>query len=73
MASNVYPWQALCQRTGGTLLVIPRPRDFDWTSAVLRAILENHGKVRARPRPRLSNPKRRGGRRHSPLRFQGVT
>jgi selenocysteine lyase/cysteine desulfurase len=37
--SNVMPWQALVARCpGARLLVVPRPPDFDWTSAVLAAI-----------------------------------
>ena len=36
--SNVYPWQALAQRTGGELRVVRRPADHDWTRAVLAAI-----------------------------------
>lgn len=38
MASHVLPWQDLCTRAGGSLLVVPRPADFDWTREVLAAL-----------------------------------
>lgn len=34
MASNVLPWQRMCTKSSGTLCVLPRPEDFDWTSAI---------------------------------------
>ena len=45
--SNVMPWQDLVARhPGSRLLVVPRPRDFDWTSAVIAAIdgADAHGR-----------------------------
>lgn len=36
--SNVYPWHALAKRDGGELLVVRRPPDGDWTTAILDAI-----------------------------------
>ncbi len=38
--SNVYPWQALAQRTGAALVTVPRPADGDWTPSVLAALDE---------------------------------
>ena len=34
MSSNVYPWQALCARTGAVLAPVPYPADGDWTRAL---------------------------------------
>jgi len=36
--SNVYPWMDLAERTGATLVSVPRPGDDDWTSALLSCI-----------------------------------
>ena len=36
--SNYYPWQALARRQGAEIHVVPRPRDRDWTSAILAAL-----------------------------------
>ena len=36
--SNVYAWRALAQRDGGELRVVRRPRDADWTTAILGAL-----------------------------------
>jgi selenocysteine lyase/cysteine desulfurase len=33
--SNVYPWRELAQRSSAELVIVPRPVDHDWTSAVL--------------------------------------
>src|SRR5262245_26391360 len=33
--SNIYPWLDLTQRTGASMISVPRPDDDDWTSAVL--------------------------------------
>ncbi len=33
--SNVYPWRDLAKRTGAELVAVPRPADYDWTTAVL--------------------------------------
>ncbi len=33
--SNVYPWRDLAKRTGAELVTVPRPADYDWTTAVL--------------------------------------
>jgi selenocysteine lyase/cysteine desulfurase len=38
MSSNVYPWQALARETGGSLAVVRRPPDGDWTRAVCERI-----------------------------------
>ncbi len=38
--SNVYPWRELARRTGGELVLAPRPDDLDWTEAVLGEIDE---------------------------------
>jgi len=39
MASNVMPWQALCERAGGRLAPVRRPDPHsDWTTAVLREL-----------------------------------
>ncbi|HEY6674713.1 MAG TPA: aminotransferase, partial [Rubrobacteraceae bacterium] len=32
--SNIYSWRELAQRTGASLVTVPRPADHDWTSAV---------------------------------------
>lgn len=48
--SNVMPWQALVKRCpGSSLVVVPRPRDFDWTSAVLSTISNYNVKIVALP------------------------
>ena len=36
--SNVYPWRELASRSGATLITVPRPKDFDWTRALLGEI-----------------------------------
>ncbi|MCR9070651.1 MAG: aminotransferase class V-fold PLP-dependent enzyme [Alphaproteobacteria bacterium] len=33
--SNLYAWQILAERSGAAMVVVPRPEDGDWTSAVL--------------------------------------
>ncbi len=38
--SNVYPWQAWCKSSGAKLICVPRPENFDWTSAVLAKITD---------------------------------
>lgn len=38
--SNRYPWRDLAERTGASLDTVPRPDDYDWTSALLAAIDE---------------------------------
>jgi len=43
MHSNVLPWQLLCADTGGSILKISRPADYDWADAVVRAL--SHGNV----------------------------
>ena len=39
--SNVYPWRELARRGGADVVTVPRPADYDWTSAVLRRLDEN--------------------------------
>jgi selenocysteine lyase/cysteine desulfurase len=46
--SNVYAWRDLAERTGATLVTIPRPADYDWTAAVL-AELDERTAVAALP------------------------
>ena len=36
--SNYYVWKRLAQRSQAQLRIVPRPDDFDWTSAVMDAI-----------------------------------
>lgn len=43
--SNVYPWHDLAERTGATIVTVPRPLDFDWTRALLECIDERTGVV----------------------------
>ncbi len=38
--SNVYAWVDLARRSGGDVVFVDRPGDFDWTAAVLEAIDE---------------------------------
>jgi selenocysteine lyase/cysteine desulfurase len=38
--SNVYSWRELAQSSGAELVTVPRPVDYDWTSAVLRYLDE---------------------------------
>ena len=38
--SNVYPWMDLADRGGGTIDVVARPLDFDWTRGLLERIDE---------------------------------
>ena len=33
--SNIYPWMDLAQRTGASVVSVPRPDDDDWTAALL--------------------------------------
>jgi selenocysteine lyase/cysteine desulfurase len=46
--SNLYAWRDLADRTGATLVTIPRPADYDWTAAVL-AELDERTAVAALP------------------------
>lgn len=41
--SNYYAWQRLAAAQGGTLRVVKRPDDGDWTSAVLEALSADTG------------------------------
>lgn len=43
--SNVYPWRDLAARTGATIVTVPRPPDFDWTTALLAHIDERTGVI----------------------------
>lgn len=43
--SNVYPWRDLAAQTGATIVTVPRPPDFDWTTALLEYIDERTGVV----------------------------
>src|SRR6266545_385504 len=43
--SNVYPWMDLAERTGATLVSVPRPSDDDWTAALLSRIESSTGLV----------------------------
>jgi selenocysteine lyase/cysteine desulfurase len=36
--SNVYPWRERARETGGSVVTVPRPKDGDWTRAVLETI-----------------------------------
>jgi selenocysteine lyase/cysteine desulfurase len=36
--SNVYAWTRAAQKKHAQLRTVPRPRDYDWTQAILRAI-----------------------------------
>lgn len=36
--SNIYPWQDKIRRQGGRLMIVPSPKDDDWTQALLTAI-----------------------------------
>ncbi len=38
--SNVYAWRDVAERSGATLVTIPRPADYDWTAAVLAELDE---------------------------------
>ncbi len=38
--SNVYAWRELARRTGAELVTVPRPADYDWTSAILNLLDE---------------------------------
>lgn len=38
--SNVYPWRDLAERTSAAIVTVPRPTDFDWTTALLAHIDE---------------------------------
>ncbi|MCU1358414.1 MAG: class aminotransferase [Acidimicrobiales bacterium] len=43
--SDVYPWEQLARRHGGRLHAVARPRDGDWTAAVLTDLDRLGGKV----------------------------
>ncbi len=43
--SNVYPWMDLAERTGAQFVTVPRPRDDDWTAALLPHINNATGVV----------------------------
>lgn len=43
--SNVYAWQKLGERDGADVVVVPRPADGDWTSALLARIGPGTGLV----------------------------
>eukprot|EP00908_Phaeocystis_cordata_P008432 Transcript_19111.p1 GENE.Transcript_19111~~Transcript_19111.p1 ORF type:complete len:436 (+),score=157.12 Transcript_19111:61-1308(+) len=49
MHSHVLPWQDMCERGGGSLLIVPRPADFDWTRGVLAALATGTVAVAALP------------------------
>jgi len=36
--SNVYSWRGLTEQSGANLVIVPRPENFDWTSALLAEI-----------------------------------
>jgi selenocysteine lyase/cysteine desulfurase len=36
--SNVYAWRVLAEQSGARLVTVPRPEDFDWTSALREEI-----------------------------------
>jgi len=36
--SNVYSWRGLAEQSGANLVIVPRPENFDWTSALLAEI-----------------------------------
>ena len=38
MASNVMPWQRTATEAHGKLVVVPRPPDFDWATAVIERL-----------------------------------
>lgn len=38
--SNVYPWRDLAAQTGASVVTVPRPPDYDWTTALLSHIDE---------------------------------
>src|SRR6218665_3635444 len=38
--SNVYPWRQLAERSGGQVVTVRRPRDGDWTQALLAELDE---------------------------------
>jgi selenocysteine lyase/cysteine desulfurase len=38
--SNVYPWRDLAARSEAEVVTVPRPADYDWTSAILDRIDE---------------------------------
>jgi selenocysteine lyase/cysteine desulfurase len=46
--SNVYAWRVLAARTGAEVVTVARPRDHDWTAAVL-ALLDERVAVAALP------------------------
>jgi len=41
--SNIYAWQDLAQGSGASIRTVARPKDSNWTSAVLDALDENTG------------------------------
>ena len=38
--SNYYPWKAAADRTGAEIVIVTRPGDLDWTTAILDALDE---------------------------------
>lgn len=36
--SNVYPWKELAREKGANMITVPRPEDWDWTTALLSAM-----------------------------------
>ncbi len=43
--SNYYAWERLARDNGGTLKIVPRPENWNWTSAILGAFDETVGLV----------------------------
>jgi selenocysteine lyase/cysteine desulfurase len=43
--SNVYPWREHARETGGRVVTVPRPADFDWSRAILEAIEEKKNRI----------------------------
>lgn len=43
--SNLYAWQLLAERSGASVVVVPRPADGDWTRAVLESLSPETGLV----------------------------
>lgn len=39
--SNVYPWNGPCAKTQAEVVFVPRPANYDWTGAFLKAIDQN--------------------------------
>lgn len=38
--SNIYSWNRLAEKSKGQVRIVKRPRDYDWTSAIIRAMDE---------------------------------